>query len=68
MSAVPDYGELFLLVNPRGRRSLRRLTRGQDVHGADGVIPAEILAGTDFGSEVRTLLGAPYRLMRPTLF
>jgi tRNA (adenine57-N1/adenine58-N1)-methyltransferase len=68
VSAVPDYGELFLLVNPRGRRRLRRLTRGQDVHGADGVIPAEILAGTDFGSEVRTLLGAPYRLMRPTLF
>jgi tRNA (adenine57-N1/adenine58-N1)-methyltransferase len=65
---VPDYGELFILVSPRGRRSLRRLTPGQDVHGTDGVIPADVLAGADFGSEVRTLLGAPYRLMRPTLF
>ncbi|MDR2076060.1 MAG: tRNA (adenine-N1)-methyltransferase [Desulfovibrio sp.] len=64
---MPDYGELFLLVSPRGRRSLRRLTQGQDIHGADGVIPAETLAGTDFGTEVRTLLGAPYRIMRPTL-
>jgi tRNA (adenine57-N1/adenine58-N1)-methyltransferase len=65
---VPDYGQLFILVSPRGRRSLRRLRPGQDVHGTDGVIPADLLAEADFGSEVRTLLGAPYRLMRPTLF
>jgi tRNA (adenine57-N1/adenine58-N1)-methyltransferase len=64
---VPDYGELFILVSPRGRRSLRRLTPGQDVHGTDGVIPAQTLAGTGFGAEVRTLQGAPYRVMRPTL-
>jgi tRNA (adenine57-N1/adenine58-N1)-methyltransferase len=68
VTAVPDYGELFILVSPRGRRSLRRLTPGQDVHGTDGVIPAQTLAGTGFGAEVRTLLGAPYRVMRPTLF
>jgi tRNA (adenine57-N1/adenine58-N1)-methyltransferase len=67
VSAVPDYGELFLLVSPRGRRRLRRLTRGQDVHGTDGVIPAETLAETGYGVEVRTLMGAPYRVMRPTL-
>ncbi|MDR2161670.1 MAG: tRNA (adenine-N1)-methyltransferase [Desulfovibrio sp.] len=65
---MPEYGQLFILLSPRGRRSLRRLTPGQDIHGADGVIPAARLAETGFGSEVRTLQGAPFRILRPTLY
>lgn len=65
---MPAYGELFILVSPRGRRSLRRLMPGQDVHGTDGVIPAELLATSDFGTEVTTLQGVPYRVMKPTLY
>jgi tRNA (adenine57-N1/adenine58-N1)-methyltransferase len=65
---MPAYGELFILVSPKGRRSLRRLLEGQDVHGTDGVIPAETLAASGFGVEVSTLQGKPYRIMKPTLY
>ncbi len=65
---MPQYGELFILVSPKGKRGLRRLMQGQDVHGTDGVIPAALLAETGFGTEVRTLQGVPYRVMRPTLY
>ena len=65
---MPAYGELFILVSPRGKRSLRRLLEGQDIHGTDGVIPAAALADVDFGVEVRTLQGKPYRVMKPTLY
>lgn len=65
---MPEYGELFILVSPRGKRSLRRLVRGQDIHGTDGVIPAAALAAAGFGVEVRTLQGKPYRVLKPTLF
>lgn len=65
---MPAYGELFILVSPKGKRSLRRLMRGQDVHGNDGVLPAAAIAEADYGAEVRTLMGTPYRLYRPTLY
>ena len=65
---MPAYGELFILVSPKGKRSLRRLMEGQDVHGTDGVIPAATLAESDFGTEVPTLQGVPYRILKPTLY
>ena len=65
---MPAYGELFILVSPRGKRSLRRLLEGQDIHGTDGVIPSATLAETGFGVEVKTLQGKPYRVMKPTLY
>ena len=65
---MPRYGELFILVSPKGKRSLRRLLEGQDVHGTDGVIPASVLAEIDFGVEVKTLQGKPYRVLKPTLY
>ena len=65
---MPAYGELFILVSPKGKRSLRRLMPGQDVHGTDGVIPAASLAEADFGTEIATLQGVPYRILKPTLY
>lgn len=65
---MPAYGELFILVSAKGKRSLRRLMEGQDVHGTDGVIPAAELAKVGFGVEVKTLQGVPYRVMKPTLY
>lgn len=64
---MPAYGELFILVSPKGKRSLRRLMKEQDIHGTDGIIPAAALAQTDYGTVVKTLLGIPYRVMKPTL-
>ncbi|MDL2267727.1 tRNA (adenine-N1)-methyltransferase [Desulfovibrio sp. OttesenSCG-928-G15] len=65
---MPAYGELFILVSPKGKRSLKRLVEGQDIHGTDGVLPAAALAEADFGTEVMTLQGKPYRVLRPTLY
>lgn len=65
---MPAYGDLFILVSPKGKRSLRRLLEGQDIHGTDGVIPAATLAEVGFGCEVRTLQGKPYRVYKPTLY
>ena len=65
---MPAYGELFILVSPGGKRSLRRLMEGQDVHGTDGVIPAAELAKVGFGVEILTLQGKPYRVLKPTLY
>jgi len=65
---MPQYGELFILANARGKRSLRRLLEGQDIHGTDGVLPAAALAAVDFGTEVKTLQGTPYRVLKPTLY
>lgn len=65
---MPAYGELIILVSPKGKRSLRRLMPGQDVHGTDGVIPAAALSEVDFGTEILTLQGVPYRILKPTLY
>lgn len=65
---MPAYGDLFILVSPRGKRSLRRLMEGQDIHGSDGVIPAAAIAAAEFGTEIRTLQDKPYRLYKPTLY
>ncbi|MDL2316945.1 tRNA (adenine-N1)-methyltransferase [Desulfovibrio sp. OttesenSCG-928-A18] len=65
---MPAYGELFILVSPRGKRSLKRLREGHDIHGNDGIIPAALVAESDYGVEVRTLQGVPYRIYKPTLY
>lgn len=65
---MPKYGELIILVTPKGKRSLRRLVENQDVHGEGGVITAAQLAEAEFGDEVLTHQGVPYRLKKPTLY
>ena len=35
---MPDYGELVIVVTPRGKRSLRRVEQKQDMHTQDGIL------------------------------
>lgn len=65
---MPVYGELVILVTPKGKRIMRRLTEGDDIHGNDGVLRAADIAAAEFGQVVLTLQGCPYRLMRPSLY
>ncbi len=65
---MPAYGDLIILASPRGKRYLRRLEPKVDLHGTDGVLLAEDVANAEFGSEVLTQLGVPYRVKRPTLY
>lgn len=65
---MPSYGDLAILVSPRGKRYLRRIVEGQDVHGNDGVLAMTDLVAADFGSEVLTSKGVPFRVQKPTLY
>ena len=65
---MPPYGQLAILVSPKGRRSLRRIAPGVDVHGTHGVLAAEDLAAAEYGTEVLTRQGVPFRIVRPTLY
>jgi tRNA (adenine57-N1/adenine58-N1)-methyltransferase len=64
---MPAYGELVILLNPKGKRLLRRLAAGDDIHGNDGVIAAEDIAAAAFGGIVRSRKNVPYLLLRPSL-
>ncbi len=65
---MPQYGDLAILVSPKGKRHLRRIEPGQDMHGTHGILRMEDLVAVDYGSEVKTLLGVPFRVQRPTLY
>lgn len=64
---MPAYGDLIILVTPKGKRMLRRLEEGNDIHGNDGVLAASDIAGAEYGQVLFTRQGCPYRLMRPSL-
>ncbi len=64
---MPAFGELVIIVTPRGRRRLRRVEENQDIHTQDGVLLMSDIAAAEYGCEVCTSQGVPYRLLRPTL-
>lgn len=63
---MPPYGSLVIIVTPKGKRHLRRVD-DNDWHTGDGVLSMTAVAAADYGSEVRTSLGVPFRLQEPTL-
>ncbi len=65
---MPQYGDLVILATPRGKRHIYRLDPRQDLHTQDGVLRASDLIGAQFGTEVRTALGVPFRLEQPQLY
>lgn len=65
---MPAYGQLVILINPRGKRYLRRVVEDQDIHGNDGIIAMADLAAAEFGTEVRSTKGIPYRVQEPTIY
>lgn len=64
---MPKYGDLVIVTAPRGKRRILRLQPGQDMHSQDGVLTMESLVNAEFGTEVNTSLGVPFRLQRPQL-
>lgn len=65
---MPAYGDLVILVTPKGKRIMRRLQEGDDIHGNDGVLRAADIVAAEYGQVVHSLQGYPYRLMRPSLY
>ena len=54
---MPAYGDLVIIVTPKGKRSLRRVDENQDMHTQDGILRMADVVEAQFGSEVCTTLG-----------
>lgn len=64
---MPSYGDLVLIVTPKGKRMLRRIQEHQDIHTHEGVLRVIDIIEAPYGSEIDTTLGIPFRMQRPTL-
>lgn len=60
-------GELILLISHKGKRYLRKLEEGGEVHTHDGKLLMDEVAEAGFGQYVKTHLGRPYLILKPTL-
>jgi tRNA (adenine57-N1/adenine58-N1)-methyltransferase len=58
---------MVLLVSPRGKRYLRRFDPDGELHTNDGKLAMAQVAEAGFGRIVRTHLGRPYRILKPTV-
>ena len=61
------HGDLVILVNPKGKRYLRRAEAGEEISNNDGVMAMDDVLAAGFGGVVRTRQGIPYKVMRPGL-
>ena len=61
-------GELVLLVSPKGKRYLRKMNPADSLHTGDGILPMAQVAEAGFGRTVKTHLGRPYSIVKPTLY
>ena len=59
--------DLVILVNPKGKRYLRRVTAGEELHNNDGTLPWTDVLAAGYGGVVRTRQGLPYKILRPGL-
>ncbi len=62
-----QYNELVILLSPRGKRKLFRLEEGKRHESQDGFLLSDDLLNADYGDEVYTNLGYPFRLQKPQL-
>lgn len=63
-----DSGELVLLISPKGKRYLRIVKEGNDVHTNDGMMTMESIAAAGYGKIVKTHLGRKYKILKPTVY
>jgi tRNA (adenine57-N1/adenine58-N1)-methyltransferase len=67
MSAPFQPGERALLIDPKGRRFLVRLQVGGTFHFHGGVVPHDLILGSDEGTVVHSTTGSSLTCLRPTL-
>ena len=56
------------MLSPRGKRYMIRVGVSGDLHTNDGFIRAEAIEAAQYGEELLTHLGKPYKLLKPTLY
>ena len=62
-----QYGDLVCIVSVRGKRKLHRVLERENWHTQHGVIDMTEIVKTEYGSEVKSSLGVPFRVERPQL-
>ncbi len=60
-----EPGKLILLISHKGKRYLRKLETGGEVHTHDGKLLMDEVAEAGFGQYVKTHLGRPYLILKP---
>lgn len=61
-------GDLVMLVCPQGKRYVRKIREGETMQTHFGVLEHTALLQSGYGEEVRTHLGHPFRLLKPSLY
>ena len=61
-------GDLVMLVCPQGKRYVRKVREGETMQTHFGVLEHTALLQSGYGEEVRTHLGHPFRLLKPSLY
>ena len=67
MSAPFEPGERIILLDSRGRRYLIRLLTGGQFHYHAGIVPHDLVIGSDEGAAVHSTTGATLVCLRPRL-
>ena len=57
---------MVLLLDPDGKRTVFRLSPGQELHTHLGYVKHEAIVGHRYGTTIQTQLGHPYVLLRPS--
>lgn len=63
-----EAGQLVLVISPQGKRYTHTLDPAKEVHTHDGRILMADIAAAGFGGIVRSHLGFPYRVLKPTVY
>ncbi len=65
---MPEHGALVQMLSPRGKRYMIRVGVSDDLHTNDGYIRMSAIESAQYGEELLTHLGKPYKLLKPTLY
>ncbi|HWR03229.1 MAG TPA: tRNA (adenine-N1)-methyltransferase [Humidesulfovibrio sp.] len=63
-----EPGQLVLVISPKGKRFMQVLDLAKEIHTHDGRILMSDIAEAGFGGIVRSHLGHPYRVLKPTVY
>lgn len=63
-----EAGQLVLVISPKGKRYMHVLDPAREIHTHDGRILMSDVAEAGFGGIVRSHLGHPYRVLKPTVY
>lgn len=63
-----ETGSLVLLVSPRGKRYMRRIEDGAELHTNEGKLAMADVAAAGYGARVKTHMGREYKIYKPTLY